>query len=98
MCMISLSATSNSLQLHDYSPPGSSVHWDCPSKNTGVGCHAHLEIEPRECRDKNLSLNSQTFSLKLCLPKEAEPDSNDFLSLELGVLEGNKYSLCVQGV
>jgi len=28
------------------------------------------------------------------MPKEAEPDSNDdFLSLELGVLEGNKYTL-----
>ena len=24
----------------DHSPPGSSVHWDSPSKNTGVGCHA----------------------------------------------------------
>ena len=23
----------------DYSPPGSSVHWDFPDKNTGVGCH-----------------------------------------------------------
>ena len=24
------------------SPPGSSVHGDCPGKNTGVGCHALL--------------------------------------------------------
>ena len=24
----------------DCSPPGSSVHGDCPGKNTGVGCHA----------------------------------------------------------
>ena len=23
----------------DCSPPGSSVHWDFPDKNTGVGCH-----------------------------------------------------------
>ena len=27
----------------DYSPPGSSVHRDSPSKNTGVGCHALLQ-------------------------------------------------------
>ena len=78
----------------DYSPPGSFVHWDSPSKNTGVGCHAYPETEPRECRDKNLSLNSKTFSLKMHMPKKAETDSNDdFFSLELGVLEGNKYSL-----
>ena len=25
------------------SPPGSSVHGDCPGKNTGVGCHALLQ-------------------------------------------------------
>ena len=24
----------------DRSPPGSSVHGDCPGQNTGVGCHA----------------------------------------------------------
>ena len=27
----------------DCSPPGSSVHGDSPSKNTGVGCHALLQ-------------------------------------------------------
>ena len=26
-----------------YSPPGSSVHGDCPGKNTGVGCHFLLQ-------------------------------------------------------
>ena len=26
----------------DCSPPGSSVHGDCPDKNTGVGCHTLL--------------------------------------------------------
>ena len=25
------------------SPPGSSVHWDSPGKNTGVGCHTLLQ-------------------------------------------------------
>ena len=29
--------------LMDRSPPGSSVHGDCPGKNTGVGCHALLQ-------------------------------------------------------
>ena len=33
----------------DCSPPGSSVHGDSPSKNTGVGCHAQLqEIFPTQ--------------------------------------------------
>ena len=27
----------------NYNLPGSSVHWDSPSKNTGVGCHALLQ-------------------------------------------------------
>ena len=27
----------------DCSPPGSSVHGDSPSKNTGVGCHAFFQ-------------------------------------------------------
>ena len=27
----------------DCSPPASSVHWDFPSKNTGVGCHFLLQ-------------------------------------------------------
>ena len=26
-----------------YSPPGSSVHWDSPGKNTGMGSHALLQ-------------------------------------------------------
>ena len=27
----------------DCSPPGSSVHWDSPGKNTRVGCHAFFQ-------------------------------------------------------
>ena len=27
----------------DSSPPGSSIHGDSPCKNTGVGCHFHLQ-------------------------------------------------------
>ena len=32
----------------DCSLPGSSVHGDSPGKNTGVGCHALLQIFPTE--------------------------------------------------
>ena len=34
----------------DCSPPGSSVHWDPPGKNTGVVCHALLQgtSQPRD--------------------------------------------------
>ena len=34
---------SNPLQPMDCSPPGSSVHENSPSKNTGMGCHALLQ-------------------------------------------------------
>ena len=36
--------------LMDCSPPGSSVHWDSPGKNTGVGCCALLQgsSQPRD--------------------------------------------------
>ena len=36
--------------LMDCSPPGCSVHWDSPGKNTGVGCHALLQgiSQPRD--------------------------------------------------
>jgi len=37
--VLSHSAVSNSLGAMDCSLPGSSVHEDSPSKNTGVGCH-----------------------------------------------------------
>ena len=38
--VLSHSVVSNSLRPMDCSLPGSSVHWDSPGKNTGVGCHA----------------------------------------------------------
>ena len=40
---VSCSVVSNSLQPHGLHPPGSSVHEDSPSKNTGVGCHSLLQ-------------------------------------------------------
>ena len=41
--MLSCSVVSNSLDPMDCSLPGSSVHGDSPSKNTGVGRHALLQ-------------------------------------------------------
>ena len=37
----------------DCSPPGYSVFWDSPGKNTGVGCHFHLQrsSQPRDWTD-----------------------------------------------
>ena len=42
VCVLVTSVTSSFLRPMDYSPPGLSVQWDSPSKNTGVGCHALL--------------------------------------------------------
>ena len=39
----------------DCSPPGSSVHGDFPGKNTGVGCHALLQIQ------NSISVLNSTF-------------------------------------
>ena len=44
----------------DCSPPGSSVPWDSPGKNTGVGCHFLLQgifprIEPASITSPSLA-------------------------------------------
>ena len=52
----------------DCSLPGSSVHWDCPGKNTGVGCYFLLQgifqaqestQGPLHCRQIPYNLNHQ---------------------------------------
>ena len=46
----------------DYSPPGSSVHWDTPGKNTAVGCHALLQgIFPTQGLNPGLPHCGQIF-------------------------------------
>ena len=42
LCAILSCSIVDSLQLLDWSPPGS-IHGDSPGKNTGVGCHALLQ-------------------------------------------------------
>ena len=46
----SLLSVSRPLRPHGLSPPGSSVPWDSPGKNTGVGCHFLLQgiFPPRD--------------------------------------------------
>ena len=43
VCVLSLQSCPTLCDPMDYSPPGLSVQWDSPSKNTGVGCHALLQ-------------------------------------------------------
>ena len=42
-CMLSIQSCLTLCNSMDCNPPGSSVHGDFPSKNTGVGCHALLQ-------------------------------------------------------
>ena len=68
----------------DCSPPGPSVHWDSPGKNTGVGCHALLQgIFPtlgsnpdlKHCRQILYRLSHQGS------PSTLESQSNLYLSM-----------------
>ena len=43
MCLVAQSSCLTLCHCMDYSPSGSSVHWDSPGVNTGVGCHALLQ-------------------------------------------------------
>ena len=55
----------------DYSPPGSSVHGDCPGKNTGVGCHVLLQgIFPTQGSDPGLPHSGQIL---YCLNHHGSP-------------------------
>ena len=49
--MLSPSVVSNSLQLMDCSPPGSSVHEDSPGKNIGV---SSLSLLQGDCLDPGI--------------------------------------------
>ena len=56
---------SDSLRPMDYSLPGSSVHGDSLSKNTGVGCHALLQgIIPTQGELKSLALQADSLPLE----------------------------------
>ena len=43
MCLVAQSCLTLCEPM-DYSPPGSSVHGDFPSRNTGEGCHGLLNL------------------------------------------------------
>ena len=59
MCVVLCLVAQSCLTLcnpMDYTPPGSSVHGNSPSKNTGVGCHALLQkIFPTKGSNPGLS-------------------------------------------
>ena len=43
LCLVTQSCLTTLDNPKDCSLPGSSVYWDSPGKNTGVGCHALLQ-------------------------------------------------------
>ena len=51
LCLVA-QLCSNLCNTMDCSPPGSSVHWDSPGKNTGVSCHALLQRSSSKPRDQ----------------------------------------------
>ena len=55
----------------DCSPPGSSVHWDSPGKNTRVGCHAFFQgIFPTQGSNPGLPHCRQ---IPYCLSHQGSP-------------------------
>ena len=49
----------------DCSLPGSSVHWDSPVKNTGVGCHVLLQgVFPTQGMNPGLDVIEMAYFFK----------------------------------
>ena len=61
--VLSRSVVSNSLQPHDCSPPGSSVHAESSGKDIGVGCHFLLQC---------MKVKSENEAAQLC-PTLSDP-------------------------
>ena len=81
----------------DYSPPGSTVHGDFPSKNTGVGSHVLLQgIFPTQVSNPLLLclLNWQVGSLPVVLPGKLWANIYIYIYIYIyicPVLDKNKY-------
>ena len=58
---LSHSVMSKSLPPMDCSPPGFSIHGDSPGKNTGVGCHAHLQGIFSTKKSNPLAINTSSL-------------------------------------
>ena len=69
----------------DCSPPGSSVHWDSPGKNTGVGCHALLQEDLPNPGIKPRSPTLQVDSLPTEPPGKPKNTGVGSLSLLQGI-------------
>ena len=48
----------------DYSPPGSSVHWDSPGKNTRVGCPPLGDLPNPVMEPRSPALQADSLSSK----------------------------------
>ena len=90
-CCLDTKSCSTLCYLMDCSWPGSSVHWDSPGKNTGVGCHFLLQgIFPTQGSNPHL-LYWQADSLPLS--HLGSPfglfiiDKKVFLLTEVGIIE-----------
>ena len=85
----------------DYSPPGSSVHGDSPSKNTGVGCHALLQgIFPTQGLNPGLP-HCRWILLLSKLPGKPKNTGVGSLSLLQGIFptqESNRGLLHCRGI
>ena len=62
---LSHSVMSESLPPMDRSPPGFSIHGDSPGKNTGVGCHAHLQGIFSTKKSNPLAINTSSLVIFL---------------------------------
>ena len=96
VCVLSLQSHPTLCDLMDYSPPGLSVQWDSPSKNTGVGCHALLQgiFQTQESNPRiSHLLHWKVGSLALVPP--GKPSSNSQHTLTVYLLLS--YSLASVG-
>ena len=76
VCVLSLSAMSDSLQPHELYTTRLLSPWDCPGKNTGVGCHTLLQGDLHD-----LGIAAKSPSLQAgSLPSELPGKPQDILS------------------
>ena len=96
VCVLSLQSCPTLCDPMDYSPPGLSVQWDSPSKNTGVGCHALLQgIFPTQGSNPHILylLHWKAGSLALGPPGKSSSNSQHTLTVYLPL----SYSLASVG-
>ena len=77
VCVLSLQSCPTLCDPMGCSPPGLSVQWDSPSKNTGVGCHALLQgIFPTQGSNPCILYLLHWKAASLALAPRGKPSSN----------------------